>query len=107
MDKFLKPERFDADPNSSTAVKQWLHWHRTFSNFLAAIATHDPDKLNMLINHVAPSVSEYIAECETYDAAINVLKALHVKPKNEVFARHVLATCRQEAGETLDRYMQV
>ena len=89
----LKPERFDVDPNSSTAAKQWLQWQRTFMYFLTAIATHNPNKLNILIDYVTP-IYNYITECETYDAVIQILQALYVKLKNEVFARHLLATCR-------------
>ena len=60
------------------------------------IATHNPDKLNMLINCVAHSVDEYFADCEAYDAAIDILQLLYVKLKNEVFARLLLATRKQE-----------
>ena len=35
MDKVLRPERLDTDPNSGTAAKEWLHWRRTFENFMA------------------------------------------------------------------------
>ena len=34
------------------------------------------------------------------------LDALFVKPKNEIYVRHILATRRQQAGETLDEYLQ-
>ena len=73
MDKFLKPERFDADQNPNMAAKQWLRWQRTFANFITAIATHNPDKLNMLIDYIAPPGCEFIAEYETYNAAIDIL----------------------------------
>ena len=49
----------------------------------------------------------YIEECTEYDRAIVVLKELFVKPKNEVFARHVLTTRSQQTAESLDEYLQV
>ena len=61
----------------------------------------------MLTNYVAPSVYEYIADCNTYESAITVLKELYVKPKNEIYARHVLATRRQETNESIDTYLQI
>ena len=79
---------------------------QNFTNFLVAISTHNPDKLNTLINYVDPTVYDYIAECTTYEEAIDVHKALYVKPKNEIFARHLLATRKQQSGETLDEFMQ-
>jgi hypothetical protein len=106
MERFLKPERFDADPNSSTASKEWLHWKRTFINFLTAVNSLTPDKLNTLINYVSPSVYQYIADCSDYDDALRTLEELYIKPKNEIFARHLLFTRRQENGETLDQYLQ-
>ena len=34
MDKHLRPQRFDTEPNSNNAEKEWRHWYRTFINFL-------------------------------------------------------------------------
>ena len=95
------------DANATGADKQWSRWYKTFSNFLDAIAEHEPDKLVTLTNYVAPNVYEYIAECTTYETAIETLEALYLKPTNEIYARHVLATRRQETGESLDQYLQV
>ncbi|XP_048578304.1 uncharacterized protein LOC5512433 isoform X2 [Nematostella vectensis] len=39
MDKVLRPERLETDPNSSTAQKEWLHWKRTFENCFRRILT--------------------------------------------------------------------
>ena len=44
---------------------------------------------------------------DNYDDAIATLKALYIKPTNEVFARHLLATRRQQSGQSLDGYLQV
>ena len=107
MDKYLRPSRFEVDANATGADKQWSHWYKTFSNFLDAIAKHEPDKLVTLTNYVAPNVYEYIAGCTTYETVIKTLEALYLKPTNEIYARHVLATRRQETGESLDQYLQV
>ena len=60
----------------------------------------------MLTNYVSPRILEYIEHCLTYDEAIGILKAEYVKPNNEGFARHLLATRRQKSGETLDEFLQ-
>ena len=49
---------------------------------------------------------DYIAECIAYEEAIDVFKDLYVKPKNEIFAGHLLATRKQQSGENLDEFMQ-
>ena len=71
----MRPQIFDKDPNSSTASKEWTHWYRTYEYFLAAIASYEPNKLDTLINYVDPTVFDYIAECTTYEEAIEVFKA--------------------------------
>ena len=37
MDKYLKPARFDCDPNAAGADKQFKHWLATFKNFISNI----------------------------------------------------------------------
>lgn len=113
MDKFLRPDKFAADPNEAGAAKQWLHWKRTFDSFLAELGRGSQnasvtaaDKLNLLINYVAPSVYEFIAESSSYEAAISILSSVYIKPRNEIFARHVLASRRQSPGESLNQYLQ-
>ena len=105
MDKLLRPERFDTEPHSPNADRHWKHWYTTFENFLSAIS-EDFDRKNLLVNFVAPHVYEYIAECESFDDAIQVLRNLYVKPKNEIFSRHVLATRRQQPHESLDDFIR-
>ena len=106
MDKFLKPARLDSDPSSTTAEKDWLHWIRTFENFVSALPAEGLNKLQVLTNYVSPQIFEYIEQCEAYEEAIATLKALYIKPTNEVFARHLLATRRQKSGETMDEFLQ-
>jgi hypothetical protein len=91
------------------AAKEWTHWLRTFENFLEVIPSEDPaqiNKLNILTNYVTPKVFEVISDCTTYEDAVDALKGLYIKPKNEIFARHLLATRRQQTGESLDEYLQ-
>ena len=106
MDKFLRPGKLDADPSSSTAEKDWLHWIRTFENFVSILPAEGLNKLQVLTNHVSPRIFEYIEHCESYDDALATIKALYIKPTNEVFARHLLATQRQRSGETMDEFLQ-
>ena len=105
MDKVLRPERLETDPNSSEASKEWLHWKRTFENFLTGLPQENLNKLTVLANYVSPAIFQHIEECSDYAAAIEILQALFVKPQKEIFA-HLLATRRQQPNETLDEYLQ-
>ncbi|XP_033114041.1 uncharacterized protein LOC117114483 [Anneissia japonica] len=109
MERILRPERLECEPNSATAAKEWTHWIRTFENFLAVLTTPgegEIDKLSVLTNFVSPIIYEAISECTSYAEALEILKGLYLKPTNEIFARHRLATRKQNAGETLDEYLQ-
>ena len=59
-----------------------------------------------MVNFVSPTVFHYIEAVEDYEVAFAMLEALFVKPTNEIYARHLLATRRQKASETLDEYLQ-
>ena len=105
MDKFLRPERFDTVPNSAGFDKAWIHWKRTFTAFLVlvtATAHEDVNKLDVFINYISPTVYELISDCTDFETALQTLENIYIVPKNEIFARHLLATRRQHAGESID-----
>ena len=107
MDRHLRPAVLTTDPSSPDALKTWRHWMRTFNFFLESLPTTPaPNKLATLVNFVGASVYELIADCGTYDDAILILQTAYDKPKNEVFARHLLSCCKQEQGQSLDQYLQ-
>ncbi len=106
MNRLLKPERLDVDPNSPTAAKEWKYWHRTFTNFIDECGTDAPDKYRTIKNFMSHTVFDYVEDCSDYDAVVSTLQKLYVKSPNEIFARHLLATRRQQSGESLDAYLQ-
>ena len=107
MDRHLRPAVLTTDPSSPEALKTWRHWKRTFDFFLESLPdSPSPNKLATLVIFVGPSVYELIAESADYDNAITILESVYDKPKNEVFARHLLSCCKQGPGETLDQYLQ-
>ncbi|KAJ0178188.1 hypothetical protein K1T71_006011 [Dendrolimus kikuchii] len=111
MEKYLKPDRLDIDPSSSSASKEWEHWKRTFENFLKASESTSGQvprcNLDLLINHVSSNIYTYIAECTDYSQAMNILSKLFTKPKNIVYARFALATRKQQCEESLDTFLQI
>ncbi|XP_055862342.1 uncharacterized protein LOC106074444 [Biomphalaria glabrata] len=106
MDRLLRPERFDVEPTAPQAQEKWLHWYETFKNFLSVVTIENVDNKQLLINYISPSVYQMISDKETYEEAIQSLNNIYVQPNNEVFARHKLATCRQEQGQSVDAFLQ-
>ena len=125
MDKHLRPSRFETEPNATNAEKEWKHWYRTFLNFVeaacpatapatgadetaiaAAAAQLQSKKLRTLINYVSANIYDFIADAANYTSAIAILENLYVKPRSVIFNRHQLATSKQNAGESIDQFMQ-
>ena len=105
-DRILRPDRFDADPHSSTAADQWVHWRKTFENFLSSIESLNVDPFATLTNYISPSVFKHISDHNSYESAIGALQSLYIQPKNVIFARHVLSTTKQENGQSLCEFLQ-
>ena len=77
MEKYLKPERLDTPPNTPLSSKNFNHWFQSFSFLRKIIDSNihtDLDKLDTLINCISSDVYEYIAECDTFDTAVNCKK---------------------------------
>jgi hypothetical protein len=86
MDRFLQPQRFDCPSDDPQATSQWMHWFRTFCNFVEQITSDKKsDKLYHLINFVSRSVYNFISDAKSYEAAIKTLENIYVKPKNTIF----------------------
>ena len=105
--KALRPKVFAANPESSDAKKQWVHWFKSFTIYISKLeGVTEADKFNLLINHIDSAVYELISETETYDTAVELLKATFAKTPSPIFARYVLKSCKQQSGESLDIYLQ-
>ena len=103
--KALRPNIFAADHESSDGKRQWLHWHKSFTTYIDKIdGINDSEKLDLLINHTDSSVYELISESETCNEAVDLLNSIYAK--TPIFARFVLKSCKQQAGESLDTYLQ-
>ncbi|CAK8698052.1 unnamed protein product [Clavelina lepadiformis] len=106
----FKPSRLEIDVNSDTAAKSWKHWKKTFENYTieheAQVNSTAFNKLRLLTNFVSAEIFEFIEDCTTYEAAVEILQDLFVKKPNEIFARHLLATRKQQNGESLQEFMQ-
>ena len=108
LNELIKPTRFDIDPSSPKAARQFKHWLRVFTNFaqkydqIARAQDADvPDKLRMLFAYISADVYEMIEDCADYATALSKLKKVYVKSPNAIFARHNLATRKQNPEESL------
>ena len=104
MDKLLKPRILETEPNEPEAEQIYKHWLKTFQCFLtSAEATrrngdNEPqlNKLSLLFNYVSHRIYLYIEDSTTYEDAKQVLDRIYLKPKNEIFARHLLMITKQK-----------
>ena len=106
MERFLRPEKLDANPNEQGAEAHYVHWKKTYDIFITSLTEQNPNKLHLLINYVSPVIFSYISHCNTYEEAVTVLEGLFIKKKNKIFARYKLNTRKQQAGESIDEFVQ-
>ena len=78
MDKCLKPERLEVDPNSRNASVEYKHWLKTFRNYLTAVqqTNENVNQLNVLTNFVSATVYSYIDDCPNFDEALETLRQI-------------------------------
>ena len=83
LNELMKPTRFDVDPSSPKAAKQFKHWLRVFTDFaqkcdqIARAQDADiPDKLRMFFAYISADVYELIEDCADYETALSKLKSL-------------------------------
>ncbi|CAH0715199.1 unnamed protein product, partial [Brenthis ino] len=104
LSRYLRPDKFDIEPDVADADEKWVHWKSTFVSFLAEEITDDvPDsiKRKLLVNHLSASIYKHIKTCSTYKDSMKVLEDIIVKPKNTILARHILFIRKQRADETI------
>ena len=98
---------FTADPEVSDSRRQWMHWHKSFTTYLAQMPdVTEANKLSLLINHIDAAVYELISEAASYEEAIQILTTTYATTPNSIFARYALMSSKQQTGESLDCYLQ-
>ncbi|CAH0722676.1 unnamed protein product, partial [Brenthis ino] len=104
LSRYLRPDKFDIEPDVADADEKWVHWKSTFESFLAEEITDDvPDSLKrkLLVNHLSASIYKHIKTCSTYKDSMKLREDIYVKPKNTILARHILFNRKQRADETI------
>ena len=128
MDRLLRPRILEIETTLPNAEKLYRHWKATFENYLDSSLTAVPDgtpgddvslataataraendkkKCRALVNNVSSSIWELINDCNTYAEAIAILDTAFIRPTNLVSNRHELITTKQDAGQSIDTYVQ-
>ena len=105
--KDLRSKNFNADPRSSEARKQWTHWYKSFTCYIAKYGDiSEADKLNLLINHVNAAVYVIISDAASCNDAITQLERVYAATPNSIFARYLLRSCKQQPGQSVDEFFQ-
>ena len=105
--KHLRPRVFAADPESGDPKRQWKHWFKSFTTYIAQMQNlTEADKLNLLVNHIDAAVYEIISEAASFEDAVELLSHTYAKSPSPIFARYALMTCKQRTRESLDSYLQ-
>ena len=114
MDKLLKPRILETEPNEPEAEQIYKHWLKTFQCFLTSAeatrrnADNEPqlNKLSLLFNYASHRIYSYIEKSTTYEDAKQVLDRIYVKPKNEIFGRHLLMITKPKTMNFLLNFLE-
>ena len=72
MDKALRPDRFETQPNTPASDKDFDHWLKTFENYCESLPQETLDKLKLLTVFISPAVYDILR-----DYAIMILLLRH------------------------------
>ncbi|XP_076811773.1 uncharacterized protein LOC143458790 [Clavelina lepadiformis] len=105
MDKLLlRPKELTVSPDTVDAHKVFKYWLQTVEDFIATLEelrpTQSPaiNKTRVVRSCISPEVFSYVEEGDSYESIITLLKELYVRPRNNVYARHVLVSRQQNHG---------
>jgi len=92
--------------------KQFKHCLRVLTDFaqkcdqIARAQDGDaPDNLRMLFAYISADVYEVIKNCADNEATLSKPKRVYVKSPNAIFARHAMATRKQNPEESLQTFL--
>ena len=113
MDKHVpRPKDLVADPTAADGPRAFKYWFRTIEDYLATLAEFrrdgDPEinKTRIVRNFLSPEMYAYVEELDDYEAIVAALRQLYIKRKNNVYARHLLVSRKQESTELVFEYLQ-
>ena len=94
-------------PNSLSTKDDWKSWFKTFLNFINALpgGKNALKKLDVLTAHLTVPLYKLGQEKTTYKRAIETLQKVFVKPRNEIYARHLLATAQLNIDKSTDEFV--
>jgi len=107
-----RPKDLTTDPNSAEASKTFKDWYQTIQDYLATLQElrreTDPqiNKARIVRSCLSPEIFSYIEDAQDYDSIIATLRQLYVKPKNNIYAQHLLVSRKQGPHESVCEYLQ-
>ena len=114
MNKYLPlPKDLTADPNSADGPRAFKYWIRTVEDYLSTLQEYrkenEPEinKARIVRSFISQDIFALVEELQDYDSIIATLRQVYVKRKNNVYARHLLVSRKQETGENVAQYLLV
>ena len=87
------------DTSNQDTTRQYLFWKAQFNNYCNYTGASDEERLGISVGKIEVNVYDYIEGIDNINDALVRLDEVFKKKTNEVFARHVLNSTRQNAGE--------
>ena len=94
--------KYPVSSSSCDTGRRFKRWKvvQVSTNIILSICR---DMHSLLGENSSRTIEPVVATMRMY---VLILETIFMKPKNDIYARHLLATRRQQAGESLDEYLQ-
>ena len=113
MDKHVPiPKDLVADLTAADGPRAFIYWLRTIEDYFATLAEFrrdgDPEinKTRVVRSFLSPEMYAYVEELDGYEAIVDALRQLYINRKNNVYARHLLVSRKEESTEQVSEYLQ-
>ena len=113
MERHLpKPKDFIIDPNAPDASRVFKYWLQTVEDYIETLneLRHEEapalNRTRIVRGFLSPEVYPYVEDATDYETIIAQLRLIYVKRKNNIYARHLLVSRKQAAGEKISEYLQ-
>ena len=107
-----KPKDLAADPNYFDAPRVFKYWLRTVEDYIATLneiprkGAPEVIKTRIIRGFLSPEIYPHVEKAGDYDAIVELLRQIYITRKNNVYARHLLVSRKQAAGEKVAEYLQ-
>ena len=101
----MDPKIFKTVLQDEPTEEQYVFWRKMLDVYMNKAEVPDESKLETLYVLCGPRGFATIADCETYNDAIDLLDPKYIKRASAITMRHKLRSHKQKDGKSIEEYV--